>query len=213
MSDQKRGIVTIISGFSGAGKGTVVSRLLEKYPEKFKLSISATTRSPRNGEIHGVHYFFKSDEEFQQMIDANDFLEYAQYVGHSYGTPKQYVEENLAAGYDVILEIEQKGAFAVKKAMPEAILIFLTPPTIEELERRLRSRQTETDDVIASRMAKAAIEAECIDQYDYIVVNDEVETCVEALKQLIDAEHQRLQFNEAKVHELQKDLQAYRKGE
>lgn len=213
MSNQKRGILTIISGFSGAGKGTVVGRLLEKYPEKFKLSISATTRSPRNGEVHGVHYFFKSDEEFQQMIDGNAFLEYAQYVAHSYGTPRQYVEENLAAGYDVILEIEQQGAFAVKKAMPEAILIFLTPPTIEELERRLRSRQTEPEDVIASRLAKASVEAENIDQYDYIVINDEVESCVEALKQLIDAEHQRTQFNSAKIQELQRDLQAYRKGE
>ena len=98
MSDQKRGILTIISGFSGAGKGTVVGRLLEKYPERYKLSISATTRSPRNGEEHGVHYFFKSDEEFQQMIENDAFLEYAQYVEHSYGTPRQYVEENLAAG-------------------------------------------------------------------------------------------------------------------
>ena len=150
MSDQKRGILTIISGFSGAGKGTVVGRLLEKYPERYKLSISATTRSPRNGEEHGVHYFFKSDEEFQQMIENDAFLEYAQYVEHSYGTPRQYVEENLAAGYDVILEIEQQGAFAVKKAVPEAILIFLTPPTIEELERRLRNRKTESDDVTQS---------------------------------------------------------------
>lgn len=159
MSDQKRGILTIISGFSGAGKGTVVGRLLEKYPERYKLSISATTRSPRNGEEHGVHYFFKSDEEFQQMIENDAFLEYAQYVEHSYGTPRQYVEENLAAGYDVILEIEQQGAFAVKKAVPEAILIFLTPPTIEELERRLRNRKTESDDVIASRLAQACAEA------------------------------------------------------
>lgn len=213
MSNQKRGILTIISGFSGAGKGTVVTRLIEKYPEKFKLSISATTRCPRNGEIHGVHYFFKSDEEFQQMIEENAFLEYAQYVEHSYGTPRQYVEDNLAAGYDVILEIEQQGAFAVKKAVPEAILIFLTPPTIEELESRLRNRQTETAEVIASRLAKAAVEAEHIDQYDYIVINDEVESCVDNLKQLIDAEHQRTQFNQTKIHELQKDLQKYKKGE
>ena len=170
MSDQKRGILTIISGFSGAGKGTVVHRLLEKYPEKYKLSISATT-------------------------------------------PRQYEEENLAAGYDVILEIEQQGAFAVKKAMPEAILIFLTPPSIEELERRLRGRQTETEEVIASRLATAGVEAEKINQYDYVVINDEVENCVEAIHRLIDAEHQRTQFNGAKIQELQRDLQAYRKGE
>lgn len=213
MSDQKRGILTIISGFSGAGKGTVVGRLLEKYPERYKLSISATTRSPRNGEEHGVHYFFKSDKEFQQMIENDAFLEYAQYVEHSYGTPRQYVEENLAAGYDVILEIEQQGAFAVKKAVPEAILIFLTPPTIEELERRLRNRKTESDDVIASRLAQACAEAAHVDQYDYIVINDEVEHCVDAVNRLIETEHQRTQFNGAKIQELQRDLQPYRKGE
>ena len=196
MSDQKRGILTIISGFSGAGKGTVVGRLLEKYPERYKLSISATTRSPRNGEEHGVHYFFKSDEEFQQMIENDAFLEYAQYVEHSYGTPRQYVEENLAAGYDVILEIEQQGAFA-----------------IEELERRLRNRKTESDDVIASRLAQACAEAAHVDQYDYIVINDEVEHCVDAVNRLIETEHQRTQFNGAKIQELQRDLQPYRKGE
>ena len=147
------------------------------------------------------------------MIEDDAFLEYAQYVAHSYGTPRQYVEENLAAGYDVILEIEQQGAFAVKKAMPEAILIFLTPPSIEELERRLRGRQTETEEVIASRLATAGVEAEKINQYDYVVINDEVENCVEAIHQLIDAEHQRTQFNGAKIQELQRALQAYRKGE
>ena len=202
MSDQKRGILTIISGFSGAGKGTVVGRLLEKYPERYKLSISATTRSPRNGEEHGVHYFFKSDEEFQQMIENDAFLEYA-----------QYVMEQLEAGKDVILEIEQQGAFAVKKAVPEAILIFLTPPTIEELERRLRNRKTESDDVIASRLAQACAEAAHVDQYDYIVINDEVEHCVDAVNRLIETEHQRTQFNGAKIQELQRDLQPYRKGE
>ena len=154
-----------------------------------------------------------SDEEFQQMIENDAFLEYAQYVEHSYGTPRQYVEENLAAGYDVILEIEQQGAFAVKKAVPEAILIFLTPPTIEELERRLRNRKTESDDVIASRLAQACAEAAHVDQYDYIVINDEVEHCVDAVNRLIETEHQRTQFNSAKIQELQRNLQPYRKGE
>ncbi len=213
MSSQGRGILTIISGFSGAGKGTVVKALLAKYPDRFRLSVSATTRQPRDGEEHGVHYFFRSRDEFEQMIRDDQLLEYAQYVTNYYGTPRQYVEEQLAAGHDVILEIEQQGAFQVKKAMPEAILIFLTPPTIEELERRLRGRHTETEEVIASRLAQAAIEAENINLYDYIVINDDVDGCVESLKHLIDGEHQKTCWNETKIQELQKDLQIYRKGE
>ena len=207
-----KGILVVVSGFSGAGKGTVMKRLLEKYDD-CALSISVTTRKPREGEVDGRDYFFRTKEEVEAMIEADELLEYAQYVAHSYGTPRQYVEENLAAGYDVILEIEQQGAFAVKKAMPEAILIFLTPPSFEELERRLRGRQTETEEVIASRLATAGVEAEKINQYDYVVINDEVENCVEAIHRLIDAEHQRTQFNGAKIQELQRDLQAYRKGE
>lgn len=213
MSSQERGILTIISGFSGAGKGTVVKALLAKYPERFRLSVSATTRLPREGEEHGVHYFFRSRDEFEQMIADGQLLEYAQYVTNYYGTPKQYVEEQLSAGHDVILEIEQQGAFQVKKAMPEAILIFLTPPTIEELERRLRGRHTETEEVIASRLAQASIEAENIDLYDYIVINDDVDGCVESLRNLIDGEHKKTCLNEAKIQELQRDLQIYRKGE
>ena len=177
MSDQKRGILTIISGFSGAGKGTVVGRLLEKYPERYKLSISATTRSPRNGEEHGAHYFFKSDEEFQQMIENDAFLEYAQYVEHSYGSPRQYVEENLAAGYDVILEIESVGALNVKKIFPEAVLVFITPPDADELEKRLRGRGTEDEETIIARLRKAAKESEGVEKYDYIVINDTVKEC------------------------------------
>lgn len=213
MSSQGTGILTIISGFSGAGKGTVVKELLTQYPDRYRLSISATTRQPREGEVDGVHYFFKSRDDFENMIGKQELLEYAQYVENYYGTPKQYVEEQLAAGYDVILEIEQQGAFQVKKAMPEALLIFLTPPTIEELERRLRGRHTETEAVIMSRLSQAAIEAENIGLYDYIVINDELQGCVESLNRLIEGEHQRTCLNEAKIQELQKDLQIYRKGE
>lgn len=209
----ERGILTIISGFSGAGKGTVVKELLAEFPDRFRLSVSATTRQPRQGEENGVHYFFKSREEFEQMIAGGQLLEYAQYVDNYYGTPRQYVEEQLDAGYDVILEIEQQGAFLVKEAMPEALLIFLTPPTIEELERRLRGRHTETEEVILSRLAQAAIEAEHIGLYDYIVINDDVQGCVASLSRLIEGEHQRTCFNETKIQELQSELQAYRKGE
>lgn len=213
MSNQQRGILTIISGFSGAGKGTVVKALLAKYPEQFCLSVSATTRGPRNGEQHGIHYFFRSRDEFEQMIAGDELLEYAEYVENYYGTPRKYVEEQLASGQDVILEIEQQGAFKVKKAMPEAVLIFLTPPTIEELERRLRGRNTETEAVIASRMSQAAIEAENIGLYDYIVINDEVDGCVESLKHLIDSEHRKTLLNQTKIRELQDGLKIYRKGE
>ena len=209
----KKGILIVVSGFSGAGKGTLMKELQQKYEEKYALSISATTRQPREGELHGREYFFISKDEFEKMIAKDELIEYARYVENYYGTPRSYVEQKLDEGKDVILEIEQQGAFAVKKAVPEAILIFLTPPTIEELERRLRNRKTESDDVIASRLAQACAEAAHVDQYDYIVINDEVEHCVDAVNRLIETEHQRTQFNGAKIQELQRDLQPYRKGE
>ena len=209
---EKKGILIVVSGFSGAGKGTLMKKLMQDY-DNYALSISATTRQPRVGEEDGREYFFRTKEEFEKMIARDELIEYARYVENYYGTPKQYVMEQLEAGKDVILEIEQQGAFAVKKAVPEAILIFLTPPTIEELERRLRNRKTESDDVIASRLAQACAEAAHVDQYDYIVINDEVEHCVDAVNRLIETEHQRTQFNGAKIQELQRDLQPYRKGE
>ena len=178
---EKKGILIVVSGFSGAGKGTLMKKLMQDY-DNYALSISATTRQPRVGEEDGREYFFRTKEEFEKMIARDELIEYARYVENYYGTPKQYVMEQLEAGKDVILEIEQQGAFAVKKAVPEAILIFLTPPTIEELERRLRNRKTESDDVIASRLAQACAEAAHVDQYDYIVINDEVEHCVDAFR-------------------------------
>ena len=162
-----KGILVVVSGFSGAGKGTVMKRLLEKYDD-YALSISVTTRNPRPGEEDGREYFFRKREEFEKLIQEDALIEYAQYVENYYGTPRSYVEEQLQAGRNVILEIEIQGAMKVKKKIPEALLVFVTPPTVEELERRLRDRGTETAQVIADRLARAGEEAKGMDQYDYI---------------------------------------------
>ena len=150
-----RGVLVVVSGFSGAGKGTVMKRLLEKY-DNYALSISVTTRKPRPGEEDGREYFFRTKEEFEKFIEEDALIEYAQYVDNYYGTPRFYVEEQLAAGKDVILEIEIQGAMKVKEKNPEAVLVFVTPPTVEELKRRLTDRGTETPEVIAERLARAS---------------------------------------------------------
>ena len=181
MSD--RGVLTVISGFSGAGKGTVVKQLLQEYD--YGLSISATTRSPREGEQDGREYFFKTKEEFEKMIREHQLIEYAQYVGNYYGTPKEYVVQQLEQGKDVILEIEMQGALRVREILPEVNLIFLTPPTVDELERRLVSRGTETAEVIRERMARAKEESAYMKEYDYVVINDDLDECVENVHQLI----------------------------
>lgn len=211
MSNEKHGILLILSGFSGAGKGTVVSRLLEKYPQRYRLSISATTREPREGEKDGVHYFFISREKFKAMIEQDQFLEYAEYVSNYYGTPKKFVQEQLDAGYDVILEIEEQGAFQVKKKMPEALLIFLAPPSAEELERRLRGRQTESEEVIQSRLARAWEEAQNVDGYDYFMINDNADECAERIHDLIESERRRVCFCESEIIQIRSDLEKYRK--
>ena len=154
-----KGVLTVVSGFSGAGKGTVMKRLLEKY-ENYALSISVTTRKPREGERDGIEYFFRTREEVEAMIQEDQLLEHAEYVGNYYGTPRFYVEDMLSQGKNVILEIEIQGAMKIKEKIPEAVLVFVTPPTIEELRSRLTGRGTETADVIASRLRRAAEESE-----------------------------------------------------
>ncbi|MCR4672879.1 MAG: guanylate kinase [Lachnospiraceae bacterium] len=206
-----KGIMTIISGFSGSGKGTVINRLLEKYPGRFWLSVSATTRGIREGEKEGVNYFFVSKEEFERMIEEGELLEYTNYVGNYYGTPKSSVEKKLQEGYDVILEIEQEGAMNVKRALPESLLIFLTPPTIEELENRLRNRGTESEEVIQERLEKAALEAENIGLYDFILINDDLEGCVESLSRLIESERSRVSRNSSSISSLKEGLLKYKK--
>lgn len=200
-----KGVLTIVSGFSGAGKGTVMKGLLANY-DNYALSISATTRRPREGEQDGREYFFKTREEFEQMIAEGAFIEYAQYVENYYGTPKAYVEEQLANGKDVLLEIEIQGALQVKKLRPDALLIFITPPSAEILEQRLTGRGTETPEVIAMRMNRAVEEAAYIDAYDYIIINDQLEDCIEKTHRLIQSQHAASSLQSEFICRIQKEL-------
>ena len=205
-----KGILVVVSGFSGAGKGTVMKRLMEKY-DGYALSVSATTRKPRPGEEDGREYFFRTRDEFEKLIEEDALLEYAQYVENYYGTPRSYVEEQLQAGRNVILEIEIQGAMKIKEKIPEALLVFVTPPTVEELERRLTGRGTETAQVIADRLARAGEESEGMRQYDYILVNDTVEECVDHLHQIIVSEHSRVSRNAEFIADIQKQTKAFQK--
>ena len=186
----QRGILVVVSGFSGSGKGTLMKALLEKY-DNYALSISATTRQPRAGEENGREYFFVTKEQFQEMIREDQLIEYAQYVDNYYGTPKAYVEKQMDAGKDVILEIEIQGALKVKEQFPETLLVFIMPPSAEELRRRLVGRGTETEEVIQSRLERAVKESEGIERYDYLLVNDDVERCSEEMHRLIQIQHNR----------------------
>lgn len=209
--ESKKGSLVIISGFSGAGKGTIVKELMKNY-DCYALSISATTRNPRPGEENGREYFFKTKEEFEELIRQDALYEYARYVDNYYGTPKAYVEEQLAAGKDVILEIEVQGALKVKEKNPQALLLFITPPSAEELKRRLVDRGTETMDVINGRMRRAAEESESMDRYQYLVVNNDLDTCVKEVHQLIQREHLKVSENLDLVADIQKELKEM-KGE
>ena len=186
----QQGILVVVSGFSGAGKGTLMKELLKRY-DNSALSVSATTRQPREGEKDGEDYFFVNREYFQQMIEEGRLVEYAQYVNHYYGTPRDYVEKKMAEGKDVILEIEIQGALKVKKRFPDALLIFVTPPSAGELRRRLVGRGTETIEVINARLRRAAEEASGMEAYDYLLINDEIDACVEQMHQLITLQHSK----------------------
>ena len=201
----ERGILIVVSGFSGAGKGTVMKEIMGQY-DNYALSISATTRKPRAGEEEGREYFFKSTEEFEKMIAKDELIEYARYVDNYYGTPKSYVQEQLDAGKDVILEIEIQGALKVKEKFPDTLLLFVTPPTSGELRRRLEGRGTETADVIDSRMKRAKDEAEGMDRYDYLIVNDVLEECVGLVHQIIQGEHRRSYRNVAFIERMKEEL-------
>ena len=207
-----KGVLTVVSGFSGAGKGTVMKRLIQKYND-YALSISVTTRKPREGERDGIEYFFKTKEEVESMIENDEFLEYARYVDNYYGTPRFYVEEMLAKGKNVILEIEIQGAMQIKAKNPEAVLVFVTPPSFEELRNRLVGRGTETADVIESRLRRASEEAEGMSSYDYILVNDQVEDCVDRLHQIILSERAKAQRNEEFINTIRQEARIFMKGD
>ncbi len=203
----EKGILIVVSGFSGSGKGTLMKELLTRYPDTYALSISATTRSPREGEVDGREYFFVSKDEFEKMIAKGELIEYAKYVENYYGTPRDYVEKKLDEGKDVILEIEIQGALNVKKMFPDTLLLFVTPPSAEELRKRLVGRGTETMDVIESRMDRACEEAEGMQNYDYLIVNDSLDRCVEEMHFIIQGEHRRSSRNCEFMKEIKQDLE------
>ena len=209
---KRKGILVVVSGFSGAGKGTLMKRLLEEY-DMYALSISMTTRNPRQGEENGREYFFVSREAFEQKIAEGGLIEHAQYCGNYYGTPKEYVENQLEQGKDVILEIEIQGALKVKEQFPQALLLFVTPPSAQELRNRLTGRGTETAEVIDARLSRAGEEAEGIEEYDYLVINDDLDTCVEQMHALIQGAHNAPSRNAEFIENIRTQLKTLAKGE
>ena len=217
-----KGILVVISGFSGAGKGTIMGRLIENYRDKYSLSISATTRKPRPGEVDGKSYFFVDTDKFESMISENELIEYAQYVGNYYGTPKAYVEEQLAAGKNVILEIEIQGALKGREKFPDTKLIFVSAPSAEVLRDRLVGRGTEATEVVEARLCRAYEESLGIEEYNYFVVNDDLEECVALMDKIITNEREgNAQLNEVNlvtnnidfINKTRKELLGFSKGE
>jgi len=210
MTDQK-GILFVLSGFSGAGKGTIMKSFFEQY-EGFVLSISATSREPRENEQHGVHYFSVTREQFEERIRTGNLIEYTEYQGNYYGTPRDFVVENLEKGLDVFLEIEVEGAENIRKQYPDAVTIFVSTPTPQELQKRLRGRGTNTEEQIRGRLKRAVEEAKIIDNYDYLLINDDLDECVRALYEITQTEHRRQsrnpQFDEWFRSELTQMLEA-----
>ncbi len=189
MKLNQNGLLIVLSGPSGVGKGTVRKALFESEGHNFTYSISMTTRQPRNGEIDGEDYYFVTREEFEKRIEEGKFLEYAEFVGNYYGTPIDKVEQNIAEGKEVVLEIEVEGARQVKEKMPDAVFIFIAPPSFNALYERLKRRGTERQEVITERLAKARRELRLMNDYDYIVINDEVNNAADRIRAIIRAEH------------------------
>ena len=197
-----RGLLIVFSGPSGVGKGTVRREIFESSDNQFQYSVSMTTRAQRPGEVDGVDYFFRTREEFEELIRQGQMLEYAEYVGNYYGTPVQYVKDTMDQGYDVFLEIEVEGAKQVRKKFPDALFIFLAPPSLDDLRERLVGRGTESDEKIQSRVNEARKEVEMMNLYDYVVVNDEVELAKNRIQSIVEAEHLKRERIEAKYRKM-----------
>ena len=197
---EKKGLLIVLSGPSGCGKGTMVAEILKRGD--CAVSVSATTRAPREGEVDHVHYHFITREEFERRIAEDGFLEHAQYVGNYYGTPRKEVEEMRAQGKHVILEIEVQGAFQIREKCPDAILVFTIPPTLDELRRRLHKRGTETEEVIEQRVALAAEELPLAKQYDYIILNDDLQDAVDDFGAMIRAEMLKPAYQTERIGEM-----------
>ena len=207
-----KGILVVVSGFSGSGKGTLMKKILETY-DNYALSISMTTRKPREGERDGIEYFFTDKEKFEQKISEEQLIEYACYCENYYGTPREYVEQQLAAGKDVILEIEIQGALKVKAKYPDCLLLFVTPPSAKELERRLVGRGTESPEVVSKRLARAVEESEGIEAYDYIVINDDLEECVKQLHSIVCNAHNAPTRCTEFIKNIREELKGFQEGE
>lgn len=210
IKSKKTGQIIVISAPSGAGKGTIISKLIENDSKNRWLSISATSREPRKGEKEGVNYYYLTEKEFKKRIKENFFLEYTNYAGNYYGTPREYIKEKVNNGIDVILEIEIEGATNIKKLIPEALFIFIMPPSLKELVKRLKNRGTESDEKIIKRFHTAYKEVNEVTKYNYVVVNDKIETAVDKIEAIIKAEKCRvdrieevyLDTKEEEIHEL-----------
>lgn len=208
----RKGVLIVISGFSGAGKGTITKKLLENY-DNYALSISMTTRQPRPGEVHGREYFFVDRETFEGHIAGEELIEYAEYVGNYYGTPRAYVEEQLNNGKDVILEIEIQGALKIKERFPDTLLLFVSTKSADVLFKRLTGRGTETEEVIRNRMMRAAEEAEGMNEYEYIIINDDLDVCVKETHSIIQSAKASAMRNEEFIRNIQQELKDLSKGE
>ncbi|SFG31330.1 guanylate kinase [Lachnospiraceae bacterium C7] len=222
MCDNQKGILVVVSGFSGVGKGTMMKKLMKEHKEDYALSVSATTRSPRPGEVDGKSYFFVTKEKFEDMISQDKLIEYAQYVGNYYGTPKDYVFDQLKAGKSVILEIEIQGALKIKEKFPDTRLLFVTAPSADDLKKRLVGRGTETEEVIANRLKRASEECEGIEKYDYLVINDNLSEAVDKVHSIIqnsrfnnlgEIEQDLIINNTEYIKEMKSELKGFSKGE
>ena len=219
---ENKGKLVVISGFSGAGKGTLMKALMKEYGDSYALSVSATTRNPRPGEMDGVDYFFVTRDKFEQMIAEDALIEYAQYVGNYYGTPKEYVQQQLDLGKNVILEIEIQGALKIKEKFPDTVLMFVTAPDANELKNRLVGRGTETPEVIAARLSRACEESMGMEKYDYLVINDTIENGISLIDRLICDERSgniennrthRVSANIDFINKMREELSGFSKGE